>query len=78
MFRETKYHRNIQTLAIEMCKVAYGISTEIMNNAVQQRRQSTYNLHTCEFIFRLIHSVYYGSEFYLGSKIWEMIPFVIG
>ena len=71
------HYRNIQALAIEMYKVANGMSSEIMNEIFQLREKSHYNLrYTCEFIIPPIHSVYHGSEpvSYLGSKIWELIP----
>ena len=74
------HYRNIQALAIEMHKVANGMSPEIMNEIFQLREKSHYNLrYTSEFIIPPIHSVYYGSESvsYLGPKIWELIPPVI-
>ena len=46
-----------------MYKVANGMSSEIMNEILQLREKSHYNLrHTTEFIIPLIHSVYHGSE----------------
>ena len=63
-----------------MYKVANGMSSEIMNEILQLRKKSHYNVrHTTEFIIPLIHSVYHGSESvsYLGPKIWELIPPVI-
>ena len=74
------HYRNIQTLAIEMYKVANGMSPEIMNDIFQLKRKPRYNLrYTSEFIIPPVHSVYHGSEsvFYLGTKIWELIPPVI-
>ena len=74
------HYRNVQALAIEMYKVANGISPEIMNEIFQLREKSHYNLcYTFEFIIPPIHSVYYcsGSASYLGPKIWELIPSVI-
>ena len=74
------HYRNVQALAIEMYKVANGISPEIMNEIFQLREKSHYNLrYTSEFIIPPIHSVYHGSESvsYLGPKIWELIPPVI-
>ena len=74
------HYRNIQAFAMEMYKVANGMSPEIMNEIFQLREKSHYNLrYTSEFIIPPIHSVYHGSESasYLGLKIWELIPPVI-
>ena len=74
------HYRNIQALAIEMYKIANGMSSEIMNETFQLREKSHYNLrYTSEFIIPPIHSVHHGSESisYLGPKIWELIPPVI-
>ena len=60
---------NIHALAINMCKVANGISPGIANDV--------FNLiHTIQFLVGVIHSVFNGSESasYLGRKIWEQIP----
>ena len=46
------HYGNIQTLAIEMYKVANGMSPEIMNEIFQLREKSHYNLrYTSEFFF---------------------------
>ena len=74
------HYRNIQALAIEMYKVANGMSPEIMNEIFQLREKSHYNLrYTSESIISPIHSVCHGSESLscLGRKIWELIPPVI-
>ena len=74
------HNRKIQELAIEMHKVAYGMSPEIMNEIFQLREKFHDNLrYTPEFIIPPIHSVYHGSQSvsYLGPKIWELIPPVI-
>ena len=74
------HYRNVQALAIEMYKVANGMSPEIMNETLQFREKSHYNLrYTSKFIIPPIHSVYHGSESvsYLGPIIWELIPPVI-
>ena len=73
-------YRNIQALAIEMFKVANGMSPVIMNEIFQLIEESHYNLrYTSNFVIPPIHSVYHGSEStsYLGPKIWELIPPVI-
>ena len=60
-----------------MYKVANGMSPEIMNGIFQLREKSHYNPRcTSEFIIPLVHSVYHDNKsvFYLGPKIWELIP----
>ena len=60
------HYRNIQALAIEMYKVANGMSPEIMNEIFQLKEKSYYNLHyTSEFIIPPIHNVYHGSEYFI-------------
>ena len=66
------HYRNIQALAIEMYKVATGMSPEIMNEIFQLTEKSHYNLrYTSEFIIPQIHSAYHGSESasYLRPKL---------
>ena len=74
------HYRNIQALAIEMYKVANGMSPKIMNEIFQLREKSHYNLgYTSEFIISPIHGVYNGSNSvsYLGPNFWELILPVI-
>ena len=74
------HHNNIHTLAIEMYKVANGMSPDIMNDIFKLRENTHYNLrHASQFFVDPIHSVFHGSESasYLGSKIWEQMPFEI-
>ena len=74
------HHNNIHTLAIEMYKVANGMSPDIMNDIFKLRENTHYNLrHTSQFLVDPIHSVFNGSESasYLGPKIWKQIPFEI-
>ena len=71
------HHNNIHSLAIEMYKVANGISPEIMKDVVQIRNISHCNLrYAPSFGIENIHCVYNDSEpaSYLGPKIWEQIP----
>ena len=71
------HHNNIQTLAIEMYKVANGIAPEIMNEIFRLRNDQYYDLrHTSQFIIPHVNTVFNGSESasYLGPKIWELIP----
>ena len=71
------HHNNIHSLAIEMYKVANGISPEIMKDVFKTRNNMHYNLrYDSTFVTDNIHCVYNGSESasYLGPKIWEQIP----
>ena len=71
------HHNNIHSLAIEMYKVANGISPEIMKDVFQIRNILHYNLrYAPTFVTENIHCVYNDSESasYLGPKIWEQIP----
>ena len=70
------YHNNIHILAIEMYKVASGMSPEIMNDVFKINGETHYNLrHTTQFLVDPIHNLSNGSESasYLGPKIWEQI-----
>ena len=74
------HYNNVHTLAIEMYKVANGLSPDIMNDIFKLRENTHYNLrYASQFLFDPIHSVLNGSESAscLGPKIWERIPFEI-
>ena len=75
------HHNNIYSLAIEMYKIANGISPEIMKDAFQIRSISHYNLrYAPTFVTENIHCVYnrsesasyrepkYGNKYLLKSK----------
>ena len=60
-----------------MYKVTNGFSPEIINEILQIREESRYNLrYTSQFTISPIHSVYNSTESisYMGPKIWELIP----
>ena len=66
------HHNNIHTLAIEMYKVANGMSPEIMNDIFKLRENTHYNLRrTSKFLVDPIHTMFNGSESasYSGPKI---------
>ena len=71
----TIHERNIQTLGIELYKVAYDLSPKIMNLIFPINAHAEY---PCQgtFISRNVKSVYHGTEtlIHLGPKIWTMIP----
>ena len=56
------------------------MSPDIMNDIFKLRENTHYNLrHTSQFLVDPIHGVFNSGESasYLGSKIWEQIPFEI-
>ena len=70
------YITNVHTLAIEMYRVANGMSPEIMNDIFKLRENTHYNLrHTSQFLVDPILSMLNGSESAsnLRPKIWEQI-----
>ena len=69
------HRRNLQALAVELYKIMNGFSPDIMKDVFQINTSSTYNTRNWRmFRFRLIKTVYFGSETlsYLGPKIWEL------
>ena len=65
------HYNNVHTLAIEMYKVANGLSPDIMNDIFKLRENIHYNLrYASQFLVGSIHSVFNGSESasYLGPK----------
>ena len=71
----TVHERNIQTLAIELYKVAYGISPKIMRLVFPTKQ----NIHyPWENIFQTfnVKTVHWGTETlsHIGPKIWAIIP----
>ena len=71
----TIHKRNIQTLALELYKVAYGISPKIMR-LVFPTKENVY--YPWEDIFKTfnVKTVYWGTETlsHIGPKIWTIIP----
>ena len=73
----TIHYNNIHALAIELYKIANGMSNKIMNEVFKLRHAPCYNLwHTSQFSTDPIHSVYNRTEAasYLGPKVSEQIP----
>ena len=69
-------HINIQTISVEIHKVAIGMSQEIMNNIFKLRNNKLYYLrHTPQFLVDPSGSAFNGSEStsYLRPKIWEQM-----
>ena len=67
------HDRNIQTLAIELYKVWYGISPKIMSYVFPINMSSRKGE---EFSSRNVKSVNYGTDSlsHLGPKIWNLVP----
>ena len=74
----TIHERNLQTLGIELYKVAYGISPKIMRWVFPTKPSIRY---PWEDIFQTfnVRAVTWGTEtlFHLGLKIWNSIPLKI-
>ena len=71
----TIHQRNIQTLAIEMYKVYYGIANEIMNLVFPINNLKQYS-RSRDFISRKVTTVLHGKQTlsFLGPKIWNIVP----
>ena len=71
----TSHERNIQTLAIELYKVAYNLSPKIMHLILPLNNYANY---PGEIIFksRNVKTVNNGQETlaHLGPKIWSLVP----
>ena len=74
----TIHERNIQTLAIELYKVAYGLSPEIMKLILPLQDHAAHPARLREetFMSRNVKSVRNGTETlaHIGPKIWSIIP----
>ena len=71
----TIHIRNIQSLAIELYKVWYGLSPKIMNMVFPLNTSSRYPGEN-NFMTRNIKKVSHGTETlsHLGPKIWSLVP----
>ena len=72
----TIYHRNIQTLAVEMFKVKNNLSPKIIQDLFKLRNDLPNIRSSNEFCLPTPHTVKYGTESlrYLGPKIWNILP----
>ena len=69
--------RNIQLLAVELYKVANGLSPEIMSHVFPSKESHRYPTTTKKiFKSRNVRSVNYGTESlsHLGPKTWSLLP----
>ena len=71
----TIHVRNIQTLGIELYKVAYSLSPKIMKLVFPLNSHPKYPWKSI-FVSRNVKTVNHGTEtlIHLGPKIWSMIP----
>ena len=71
----TVHERNIQTLAIELYKVSYGLSPKIMNLILPLNSDSNYPGENTFKTFN-VKTVSWGTETlaHLGPKIWSIVP----
>ena len=71
----TVHERNIQTLGIELYKVAYGLSPEIMKLVFPLNPQAKYPWDNIFQTFN-VKTVSWGTETlaHLGPRIWSIIP----
>ena len=71
----TIHERNIQTLAIELYKVFYGLSPKIMDLIFPRNTQKRYPDEN-DFKTFNVKSVWHGTESlrHLGPKIWNQVP----
>ena len=71
----TIHERNIQTMAIELYKVKYGLAPKIMNLIFPLQANMTYPGQN-DFVSRNVKNVSYGTETlaHLGPKIWALVP----
>ncbi len=72
------HERNIQTLCIELYKVAYGIAPEIMRLVFPTKPNVKYPWENIFETFN-VKTVFWGTEslFHLGTKIWSLVPLSI-
>ena len=71
------HHRNLRTLAAELCKVFKGLNPVIFAEAFPVRQHSQYNLRNYSyFAMPLAKTVNHGLESlsYIGSKLRDSIP----
>ena len=74
----TIHHRNIQTLCIELYKVAYGIAPEIMRLVFPTKPGIHYPWENI-FQTRNVRTVTWGTEAlsHYGPKIWSLLPMTL-
>ena len=66
--------RNLQKFAIEMFKFYKGLSPPIMDNVFRLRADNPYNLRQVSEFSRPIVKTMVLKIYYLGPKIWDMLP----
>ena len=69
--------KNVQCLAIEICKVKNGLSLEIMKVVFVFQENENYNLKSCTYLLnRNVHTVHFGTVTItnLGPKLCKLVP----
>ena len=67
--------KNVQTLALEVFKVAKNLSV-LKASEILEKRNNVYDLRKpSEFVLFKVHNVFHGIESisYLGPQIWKMV-----
>ena len=70
-------YRNIQSLAVELCKFFHGLSPSVVKNVFHLNTNIPYKLSSCSGLYsRNPKTVKYGTETisYLAPKIWSLVP----
>ena len=71
------YIKNIQTLAIELCKVKNNLSNQIIQEIFEKRQNIDYNLRSQkDFVLPSVNTTYFSLHLlrYFSLKIWNVIP----
>ena len=71
----TVHERNIQTMAIELYKVAYGLAPKIMDLILPLNSRDVYPRESSFKTFN-VKTVSWGTETlaHLGPKVWSIVP----
>ena len=70
------YERNIQSLAIEICKFLSGLSPSFRNNVFRKSISNSYIFEIIELYSRNSKTIRYGTGTvsYVAPKIWSKVP----
>ena len=70
------HHKNIQSLATELCKVEKGIANPVLYK-IFPLRSIDYNLrYQTDFSVSSVNTTHFGLNYlrYFASKVWNMVP----
>ena len=70
------HDRNIQQLALEMCKVAKGLAPTAISSLFLQCSNNRHTRSQSDFSIPQVYTVYFGQNSirYLGPLIWNSVP----